>query len=327
MLGKDMRSPPGRGEERASWSARLTLVALASIVAASAAAWLAELGWPFELFVHFRPQYGVAAALLAIALLVQRRPRAAVLAALIAFAHLWPVGSGSQAVASAQCRGDGDGLTVVTANLSFRDPDPRALLAWLAREQPDLVLLQELTPRWAEALESLPGYPHHRFLARGDPYGVGVLSRWPVTGLVPQDLAGDGLPSLIGALDTGRERLMLAVVHTHWPLLPDLMRRRDRAVSRLAEEVRRQPGPWIVGGDFNLTSYSPVFQHLLEVSGLRETRPRGSWSPSWRADFWPLALRIDHVLVTRQLCSEASEVGPEFGSDHRPVRVRLHRAG
>ena len=318
-----MRSPPSKGEVRTSWFARLTLGALASVAAASLAAWLARFGWPFELFVHFRPQYAVAAVLLAIALLTLRRPRAAILATLIALLHLWPAGSGSQAVASAGCRGDG--FTVVTANLNYRNSDPRSLLVWLAGQRADLVLLQELTPSWAEALESLPRYPHRRFLARTDPYGIGVLSRWPVGGLAARDLAGDGLPSLIGPVSIGPERMMLAVVHTHWPLLPDLMRRRDQVVSRLAEEVRRQPGPWIVGGDFNLTPFSPVFQRLLDISGLRETRPRGSWSPSWRADFWPLALRIDHVLITRDLCSEASEIGPEIGSDHRPVRVRLHK--
>jgi endonuclease/exonuclease/phosphatase (EEP) superfamily protein YafD len=107
-------------------------------------------------------------------------------------------------------------------------------------------------------------------------------------------------------------------------LLPELMSRRDLAVSRLAQEIRQHPGPWIAGGDFNLTPYSPVFRVLLEESGLQETRSRGAWAPSWLADFWPLAMRIDHVLVTRELCSEPSEVGPEIGSDHRPVRVRLH---
>jgi endonuclease/exonuclease/phosphatase (EEP) superfamily protein YafD len=325
MLGRHMRSPPGKGEERVPWFARLSLVALGSVVAASVAAWLAPLGWPFELFVHFRPQYAAAAALLALALLALRRPRPAVLAALITVIHLWSAGSGPQAVASAACRGDA--LTVVTANLNYRNTDPRAFVAWLTREQADLVMLQELTPAWAAALESLPGYPHRQFVVRPDPYGIGVLSRWPVGDLVARDLARDGLPSLIGTMEAGRERLMLAVVHTHWPLLPDLMHRRDLAVSQLAAEVRRQPGPWIVGGDFNLTPYSPVFQRLLEMSGLRETRPRGSWSPSWRAGFWPLGLRIDHVLVTRELCSESSEVGPEIGSDHRPVRVRLRGPG
>jgi len=60
--------------ERVPWSVRLAMLALAGLGVASLAAWVAQLGWPFELFVHFRPQYGVAAALLAIAFLLMRRP-------------------------------------------------------------------------------------------------------------------------------------------------------------------------------------------------------------------------------------------------------------
>jgi endonuclease/exonuclease/phosphatase (EEP) superfamily protein YafD len=44
------------------------------------------------------------------------------------------------------------------------------------------------------------------------------------------------------------------------------------------------------------------------------------------AGFWPLALRIDHVLVTPDLCVERVEVGPSIGSDHRPVIARLRLA-
>ena len=317
-----MQSPPGRGVERVPWLVRLAQLALAGVALASVAAWMAPLGWPFELFVHFRPQYGVGAVLLAIGLLLLRRPRLTVLATLIAAVHLWPGASGPQAEASdTPCQRDA--FTVVTANLSHRNSDPRRFLDWLTREPADLVLLQEVTPAWAAALATLPGYPHRHLIVRSDPYGIGVLSRWPTNGLEARDFAGDGLPSLVGRLVAGREEVMLAAVHTHWPLLPGLMHRRDLAVSKLAEEVRQYPGPWIVGGDFNLTQYSPVFRRLLEEAGLRETRPHRAWAPSWRADFWPLGIRIDHILITRELCAEPAEVGPEIGSDHRPVRARL----
>jgi endonuclease/exonuclease/phosphatase (EEP) superfamily protein YafD len=87
--------------------------------------------------------------------------------------------------------------------------------------------------------------------------------------------------------------------------------------------VRQANEPWIVGGDFNLTRYSPVFDRLIEASGLRDTQPSGRWQPTWLAVFWPLALRIDHVFVSPEFCVDSSEVGPGIGSDHRPVRVRL----
>jgi endonuclease/exonuclease/phosphatase (EEP) superfamily protein YafD len=48
-----------------------------------------------------------------------------------------------------------------------------------------------------------------------------------------------------------------------------------------------------------------------------------AWQPTWEADFWPLALPIDHVLVPSTSCVTYTEVGPDVGSDHRPVRVTL----
>jgi endonuclease/exonuclease/phosphatase (EEP) superfamily protein YafD len=50
------------------------------------------------------------------------------------------------------------------------------------------------------------------------------------------------------------------------------------------------------------------------------------WRPTWQAGFWPLALRIDHILVSPELCVSNATVGPAFGSDHRPVVAQLHLA-
>jgi endonuclease/exonuclease/phosphatase family metal-dependent hydrolase len=76
-------------------------------------------------------------------------------------------------------------------------------------------------------------------------------------------------------------------------------------------------------GDLNLTPYSPPFDRLLGDSGLRDVMQGQGWQPTWRAGFWPLALRIDHVLVSSDLCVEDATVGPTVGSDHRPVLARL----
>jgi endonuclease/exonuclease/phosphatase (EEP) superfamily protein YafD len=298
--------------------------ALVGVTTACAAAWLAPLGWPFELFAHFRVQIGVAAIVLGAVLLLLRRPMPAALGGLLAAIQLWPTSSPAHAAAGG-CAGRE--MTVVTANLSYRNADPQRLVEWLSREPADLVLLQELTPAWAAALERLPDYPGHRFIVRDDAYGLGVLSRWPTTELVARDLAGDGLPSLVGPIDADGTRFTLATLHSRWPLLPQLMRYRDRALANLADEVRQRSGQWVVGGDFNATPDSPVFQRLLGTTGLHDTQPPGVWAPTWRAGFWPLALRIDHVLASPEVCVVSSATGPDIGSDHLPVRVRLRWPG
>jgi endonuclease/exonuclease/phosphatase (EEP) superfamily protein YafD len=300
----------------------LLLLALAMLTAASAMALAAAFGWPFELFSHFRLQYAVVALLLALALVGLRRPGWALAAGLLAAWHGAPMlqraVAGAPPVACA-----GTPLDVVTANLYYRSRDLRRFGAWLERHPADLVVVQEVTPAGAEALEAMSGYPYRELLARSDAYGVGVLSRWPLDNVRSLDLAGDGHPSLAGDVIVEGLRMHFLAVHARWPVLPSLARSRDRALHRMAVLVRARPGPTVVLGDLNLSPDSPAFGRLLADGRLQDALAGPVWQPTWLAGFWPLALRIDHVLVSDDVCVEGRGVGDPIDSDHRPVTARL----
>lgn len=301
---------------------RLLVVALALLASATAMALAAPLGWPFELFSHFRPHYAVAGLILALGLAGLRRPDWACAAVLLAAWHGAPVAQ--RAVAGspvASCAGAP--FAVTTANLRFTNRDPRRFTSWLDRHPADLVVVQELTPAWAEALAARPDYPYRNFIVRSDAYGIGVLSRWPLDGIETADLAGDGHPSLTGDVIVDGLRLRFLAVHARWPVLPSLARSRDLALMRIAAIVRAGPMPAVVLGDFNLSPDSPAFGGLLRDGKLRDALAGARWQPTWLAGFWPLALRIDHVLVSDGLCIEGSAVGESIASDHRPVTARL----
>jgi len=112
-------------------------------------------------------------------------------------------------------------------------------------------------------------------------------------------------------------------LHTHWPMLPALARARDASLERTADLLREEELPVVVLGDLNLTPHAPAFARLLRQSGLRDALAGPRWQPTWQAAFWPLALRIDHVLVGPGLCVAHAEVGSSIGSDHRPVVAQL----
>jgi endonuclease/exonuclease/phosphatase (EEP) superfamily protein YafD len=300
-------------------------VALAGLGGATLLALAAPLGWPFELFAHFRAQYAAAALLLAVLLLPIGSRRAATVAAVLAVFHALPALQHTLAdEPTTAC--NGPAFTVVTANLQFSNHDTRRFIDWLEEHPADLVVLQEVTGAWQRALLQVAGYEHRNFHVREDPYGLGVLSRWPVESFELQDLAGDGLPSLSGRADIEGQPLRFLGLHTHWPILPGLARQRDRSLDNGATLLRSAGGPAVALGDLNLTAYSPVFGQFLDASGLRDVMNGARWQPTWMAGFWPLALRIDHVLVTPDLCVEHAEVGPSIGSDHRPVIARLRFA-
>jgi endonuclease/exonuclease/phosphatase family metal-dependent hydrolase len=212
---------------------------------------------------------------------------------------------------------------VVTANLYYATHDLHRFTTWLDQHPADLVVVQEVTPAWAQVLEALPRYAHRSLVARSDPYGIGVLSRRPLDNLRSFDLAGDGHPALAGDVVVDGDRVHFLAVHARWPVLPSLARSRDRALHRIAVLVRAQPGPTVVLGDLNLSPDSPAFARLLGDGQLYDALAGPLWRPTWQAGFWPLALRIDHVLVSKGVCVERGTIGDPIASDHRPVTARL----
>lgn len=303
-------------------------LACVAVAAAAIAALLAPLGWPFELFAHFRWQLAIAAAALLVGALALRRPWMILLAGAAFVTQGLPVLPASRtaaaAVATDTC--SGPTLNVVTANVLFANTDHAALVEWLGRSDADVIALQEVTPEWEAALAPLARrYPHQRVLARPDPYGMALLSRWPLTREAEAvDLAGDGLPSLVGTLvlPGGRE-LRLMALHTRWPVTRKLQRKRDLALQAAARQVASGAASTVLVGDLNLTPYAPAFARLVRESGMRDALDDVAWRPTWQAEFWPLALPIDHVLVPRDACVLAHGLGPDIGSDHRPLQVTL----
>jgi endonuclease/exonuclease/phosphatase (EEP) superfamily protein YafD len=305
---------------------RILLIGLA---AASVAAALAPLGWPFELFAHFRWQLAAAGIALLLASLGLRKPWMIGLALLSLVLQAVPLllVQRSQAAADPPADCAGPEVTVATVNLQFDNVDHARAIEWLRQNPADIVLLQEVTAAWADAVAggALP-YPYASVATREDPYGIALLSRWPIAEIRPADFAGDGLPSVVARVVVQERAVQVVGLHTHWPLLPGLHNSRDRVLEAAAAEVRRWRGDSVLLGDLNLTPYAPAFARLLEQSGLRDAFGDRLWRPTWQAGLWPIALPIDHVLVPVSSCVIRMEVGPSIGSDHRPVLVTLRRS-
>jgi endonuclease/exonuclease/phosphatase (EEP) superfamily protein YafD len=218
----------------------------------------------------------------------------------------------------------GHELRIVTANAWFANSAHAPLVDWLSRSDADIIALQEITPQWAMALEPLARiYPHRKLIARDDPYGIALLSRWPFDDVQAMDFAQDGLPSLVADVTVRGRQLQVIALHTRWPVTPRLQVARDRALQQAAALARARPASTVLLGDLNLTPYAPAFGRLVSESGLRDAFAGGAWRPTWQAGFWPLALPIDHVLVPPGSCITAQDIGPDVGSDHRPLQVML----
>jgi len=298
---------------------------LVALCIVSLAVALAPVGWPFELFAHFRWQVAAGTAVLVALVFATRRHGRATTLLLLAIALqaaplLWPAGAAPRL--GRDC--DGPELRVATVNLWYRSRDATHALAWLAAHPADVVVLQEVTPEWAAAMSATADlYPHRATHPRQDPYGIGVLSRWPLERVEYVDFAQDGLPSVVATLDVDGRKVQVIGLHTAWPVFKDLQVARDRALTGAAALARAATVPTVIAGDFNLTPYAPRFRRLEREAGMRDAFASVWWRPTWQAAFWPLALPIDHVLVPAGACVQEAAIGGDVGSDHRPVVVAL----
>lgn len=214
-------------------------------------------------------------------------------------------------------------LRVASANLNLQQRDHAALAAWLlGADAPDLIALQEFTGS-AQALVNQPAlraaYPHRVLAPSEDPFGLALLSKHPIGAAEPvQAINPLATLKLRLRLELRGHPLAVTVVHPMPPLNAAYARERDASLRLEAERLSQAGMPGILLGDLNATPWSTGLRAsapLLRASSLRPT-----WPNAWG---WLSVLPLDHVLVTPELRVDHSSLGPDLGSDHRPVLVQL----
>jgi endonuclease/exonuclease/phosphatase family metal-dependent hydrolase len=217
-------------------------------------------------------------------------------------------------------------LRLFSANVHFANPD----IGWIAEEitatTPDVVALQEIDLDGAAGLRksgALGRFPYAATVLRTGPAAIGLWSRFPLADVRVDDVYG--MPFISATMVSGGRRLRVYTVHLIAPLDGDRVRWRAQ-LRWLDEELRRQPEPLVVSGDFNATRYHPSFRSLLSdrLGDAHERHGRG-WAMTWPGDQWPLPplMRIDHVLVSPDIGVRSVREGLGQGSDHRPIIADL----
>ncbi|MCK4872298.1 MAG: endonuclease/exonuclease/phosphatase family protein [Phycisphaerales bacterium] len=229
---------------------------------------------------------------------------------------------------------NGVSLRLMTLNArGDRDTRP-GISAVIEQQQPDVIVMQEATQYMMRLSEQLaPVYPHQ--LKPDVRYGwtTMLLSRYPIE---PIDVAPGGrwstpsqaaLQSAVIATPDGR--ILVGTCHLirgieqgwKWPagnnaaaVMP----------ARLAERAGALGVPAVLAGDFNGGPMSRRGRNVRKDGVWKLARRPGPWRGTWPG-WLPIPLRVqpDHVYVTEGLGVVRCRVGPDTGSDHRPVIVDL----
>ena len=217
-------------------------------------------------------------------------------------------------------------IKVMSYNIWRNNNDMVAVAQVIRKEQPDILLLQELKParvdRLTGALVNLYSDAELHFIY--EPKMLqGVISRYPITSMGAFPNKGLAQKVLIEIPDSP---IMVFNIH---PIKQSGWLRRYRQISALlAEDITTTNGPLILGGDFNTTdqtqTYRMVNKHLRNAHweagcGFGFTYPASIFIFGGKVLIPPL-VRIDHIFYNDHLVPQRARTLKESGgSDHFPV--------
>jgi vancomycin resistance protein VanJ len=305
--------------------------------------------WPLELLDTFAPYaFAPLLALGPLALLLRSRALFALGAvALVAFGlqfgHLFLP---RPAIAA----GSGPSLRVLTNNVLGTRNDARALAELVRVEQPDVIVLQELTEDFAADFRRRTGdaYPYRALDQLGDGNdGSGTFSRLPILEARTFRVVPDGNYFQRLRLDLGGASLTLFNAHPASPGLrtqnppgpiPRMVRgfgspTREEELRWLFRETEKLSGPYILAGDFNVAAGSRPYRQF--PARWRDAFAQAGWGfghtfptryplhARWLTITIPL-VRIDYILTSPELTASRAWVPWIEGSDHLPVMAELH---
>jgi endonuclease/exonuclease/phosphatase (EEP) superfamily protein YafD len=225
----------------------------------------------------------------------------------------------------------GETATVMSVNLLAVNQNTQSIIEEISAADPDVLLLQEYTEHWHQALQQSIGceYPHVCCERREDSFGVAVYSKRPFE--EPADthlpLGRFGEPQMRVVTRIANRPVAFYNVHLLPPRGLDYTIGHRTQFADLVDLLSSEALPIVLAGDFNFTENSP-HARTLKAHGFSDAHSVGGWG---RGATWPVnsffrwipGLRLDHIYINRGLTCTECRTGTGRGSDHRPVIAEL----
>lgn len=275
-----------------------------------------------ELFAHFRAQYLLIAFLLLVLFAAVRRLK---MAALMLLVFLLSAVQVLPFYMEREASVDGAvAIKIFHANVKRSNQQPAAFLEQLRTENPDLVVIQEMTPVWLAAMKTLQAsYPYSIAKAQQGAFGLGLFSKLPLENAKIVSAPPLDLPEIRAELRVRDRVVGFASAHPMPPMGLAAFEARNQQLSALANDLSAMQPTRILVGDLNITPWSANYQDLERASGMQNARAGFGLAPTFPVFFAPAGIPIDHVLVSDDIGVTDFRVGADTGSDHWPLLVTL----
>lgn len=305
---------------------RSHLVSTASAVAivASTLALLVGLGsselWLCDLFANFRIQAGAAVIVLIPIQLLLKRFTLPIASMLVLAPGIYLTYDASPTV---RLDSSTQQLNLVSLNLGPRYSNAQLVSDYLTETKADILFLQEFSPAWELALTELAAhYPYSVLVPRPGSYGLAVYSLHPITDSTVGTLVVPRIPLIRASLRINQLSMEVTAVHLLTPVHPRSFRRRNAQIDVIADLANQTGKKAVFCGDWNLTPWSGQYRKIIDA-GLTDGLAIDRLKATWPSDLGRLGIPIDHCFVSEGIMIQSKSIGPDVGSDHRPISLEI----
>lgn len=184
---------------------------------------------------------------------------------------------------------------------------------------PDVLGLLGVDSAAAAELRLAERFPYSKSELRGDGFGIGLYSRYPVSADTRTSV-GELLPPIVSttlSLDDTRT-IQILLLHAPSPFAYASYHDNKLLVRRTSTPLRQSSGPLLVFGNFNATEFSGSYKRFRSAGELLNAKAGYGYLRTWDAGSDFLRLSLDHILY-RDIEVAGFQRFPNAGSDHYPI--------
>jgi endonuclease/exonuclease/phosphatase (EEP) superfamily protein YafD len=228
-------------------------------------------------------------------------------------------------------------LKIMTYNVFFKNKMPKVAEALIVKNDPDLLVLQELTPSWESYLNKHIGktYPYRKLIPLVGTHGCGIYSKYPL-GKDTTLLNKSGRPiAQIVALKVKNKQLLISNLHLASPgvakenperlfsLYHQVYNERVQQVKTINQLFDKQAAKYdacILAGDFNSMRSEPIYKHFTRHWVDIYAQVGKSFTHNFPNSSKSCALTtIDYIMARGKAKAISAEVVEGGYSDHKAV--------
>jgi len=299
-----------------------TLIVVGGFLAACAsnAAWASKIIPQLDLLVHFQVQYAWTMFLCILILLYRRVFGFAIILVLLL---LFPLARIAPLYFSTPQSSAAPTLNILSGNVRYTNKNYSSFIDTVNATKPDIVVVQEATSNWNDALSEIHhDYPFRILHPEPGPRGMLLFSKTPL--IEPKTVIHPLTKhsTLSTKIQLGDCLVHLIAAHPFRPGLRHGDRNLNKELKAIAELVGANSVHTVVIGDLNTTMWSKTYIDFVDTCDLSNLRQGRGVLPSWsRIIPWFSAIPIDHCLVGDGLEGTSFRLLPIKGSDHRAMQA------